>query len=312
MKRLIPLCIMVSILIPAVTYSESYFYALTDGAIYDSIHSGQIVKTFKKGDILVAAYGEEDNFLLVYDSGGALEKLGYVSMRSGFRFSASNDHEIAEGIKNKMEEIKRAEETKRKIAKETEIKEAELKRREKEFKEQKFKSAIDGFCGLKWGGSKDDLIWRIDPNAYGTLIDDDSISFSSQDFNPRKPNSRNEWEKIGEAPVTKYCFKFYKNRFYWAYVRFPKHESFDIFLNALTMKYGKAQSVTPLVLKINPNATIGKQHSWTIENKVRIDLSYNNMEQGGINGTLDYSYLPIWNEINKRDQTRAKKTKDSL
>jgi hypothetical protein len=86
------------------------------------------------------------------------------------------------------------------------------------------------------------------------------------------------------------------------------------------MKYGKPGRITPLVLRINPNAKVGMEYTWVVENKVQIDLSYNNIEEGynkeerilGINSMLIYTYLPIWREINELKDKDVLKTKDKL
>jgi len=184
--------------------------------------------------------------------------------------------------------------------------------------------APEGFCGLKWQSGKEELKKLLDPIidhrtreerwAGGMRLD----LIPEEDFN-LDPNSvyfrafnRGEWEKIGEARVAQYLFIFHENKFYKASVSFPKHLSLDIFLKSLTMKYGNPQTVTPVVLKINPNAKVGMKYGWVLEDKVGISLSYNDMENTAINGTLDYIYLPIWREINKMRDKDAFKTKDKL
>ena len=185
--------------------------------------------------------------------------------------------------------------------------------------------APEGFWGLKWGSGKEELKKLLDPiiarrpeiltdlsqlrlglitEHFDDFYQSDSINFSA--------GVRKEWEKIGEGEVTHYFFYYHENKFYKASVSFPKHLSFDIFLKALTMKYGNPQSVTPLVLKINPNAKVGMKYHWVLEDKVGISLSYSDMENTAVNGTLDYIYIPIWREINKVRDKDAVKTKDKL
>ncbi len=172
--------------------------------------------------------------------------------------------------------------------------------------------APDGFCGIKWGISKQELKKILKPTPHLHLDEYENwISFS--------PNSGDKgWEKIGEFKVTNYVFRFSKLRtFYEASVNFPKYlteypNNFDTLLEALTSKYGSPQRTTPVVLKINPNARVGTQYEWIIENKVEITLWYNDMEQRGINGTLVYTYLPIMRENEKARDKDVTKTKDKL
>lgn len=168
--------------------------------------------------------------------------------------------------------------------------------------------APDGFGDLKWGSSIEKLkeMVNIEPREIFDLPGGEkSAYFSAYD--------KLDMEKIGEAKVTYYSYGFSKSgKFYLARVDFPKDPNFDIFLKALTMKYGNPKSMTPLVLKINPKARIGTEYTWIIENKVEINLSFNDMEQRGVNGMLSYLYLPIWREILKEREKDAVKTKDKL
>jgi hypothetical protein len=209
--------------------------------------------------------------------------------------------------------------------------------------------APDGFCDLRWMSTRQDLKklinpiidhrkpikfpdisanvkfdeWRKQVEEYHKAIDDrrrdDLIPEGELDFNMQCLSfySRGKWEKLGEASVTRYWFNFTeKDQFYMGWIDFPKflpgQPNFDILLKALTIKYRKPNSITPLVLKINPNAEVGRAYTWVLENKVEISLRYNDMEERGINGTLTYVYLPIWHEINRVRDRDAVSTKDKL
>jgi hypothetical protein len=178
--------------------------------------------------------------------------------------------------------------------------------------------APDGFLGIKWGTTLEEfkktaIFTECSIKQYGDTYLAGNTFFSAC----------GEWEKIGDAPVTKYHFVFSKSdsqafesshlsrdEFYLAFVQFPKSSSFDVFLKALTEKYGKPKAAEPLVLKINPNAKVGMAYMWAVENKVIIDLRYDDMKEAGINGTLSYTYIPILDQINKPKD--VKKTKDKL
>lgn len=173
-------------------------------------------------------------------------------------------------------------------------------------------NAPDGFCGIKWGTTKQGLTKILDSVPHLYLHGYETwISFSP------KPGQIG-WEKIGEVMVTDYVFRFSKSdKFYEASVSLPKDlpkcpNNFNILLKALTAKYGKPQSTTPLVLKINPKAQVGTQYTWTVENKVEINLWYNDTEEMGINGSLVYTYLPTLHEMEKAREKDVEKTKDKL
>lgn len=186
--------------------------------------------------------------------------------------------------------------------------------------------APDGFCGLKWGSTKGDLEKLLDENVILEL--DGRLIRKKEDLNFGGKGgvvhfmARGNWELIGEVVINDYNFEFSRSdefygKFYTAWVRFPKVTSerpnnFDILYKALTMKYGKPNSITPLVLKLNPSAKVGMAFTWTLENKVEITLKYNDMEETGVNGTLSYIYLPIWRGINEVREKDAVKTKDKL
>jgi hypothetical protein len=179
--------------------------------------------------------------------------------------------------------------------------------------------APEGFWGLKWGSGKEELKKLLDPiiarrpeiltdlsrGRLGSITERFDDFYQSDSINFRA-EVKKEWEKIGEGEVTHYFFYYHENKFYKASVSFPKHLSFDIFLKALTMKYGNPQSVTPLGLKINPNAKAGMDYGWTLECKVRISLRYNDMESREVNGNLKYIYPPVWLKIEgMRDKDAA-------
>lgn len=191
--------------------------------------------------------------------------------------------------------------------------------------------APDGFLGIKWGTTREEFIKIVKPTFDGCPANLDEALQKKSNFLHLKPKEYEytnfyacgQWEKIGDALVTRYWFYFSKwntpvaesshltkDEFYSVKIKFPKGDSFDVFLRALTEKYGKPGYVEPLVLRINPKAKVGMTYGWTVENKVSILLEYNDMEEAGINGSLQYTYLPIWNQIHKPKDT--KKTKDKL
>ena len=168
--------------------------------------------------------------------------------------------------------------------------------------------APEGFCGLKWGSTKEELK-KMAPGGHFTDFGD-SISISPKGWMDRE-TEKSPWDKIGGAWIVHYDFNFYKNKFYWASIKFSKLD-FDTLLRTISSKYRKPQNTKPLVLKINPNAKVGMEYTWVLEKKVEIMLSYNEMENIVENGTLMYIYLPIWNEINTVKDKDVNKAKDKL
>jgi hypothetical protein len=123
---------MLMTLIPALAYSEAYFYATKDGYIFDyhDRNAGQRVGRFKAHEMFIAAYRTEGEFLLVY-SFSAGDKLGYVLTDDGVSFRTDfpkNSKEFSELIMEIAERQEKLQQELDKNAKEKEI----LKREQEE------------------------------------------------------------------------------------------------------------------------------------------------------------------------------------
>lgn len=165
--------------------------------------------------------------------------------------------------------------------------------------------APDGFFGLKWGSTLEEA-----KRVFSGL------ELLSSDF--RKGMfilpAEGRWRKVGEAEVQDYELQFSESegKFYWGAVAFSptgERPNFDIFMKALTEKYGKPIRL-PLVLKINPNAEVGTEYRWALENRVVISLRTPDTERSY--ASLSYTYLPIWNEMNTAKDKDVAQTKDKL
>ena len=69
---------------------------------------------------------------------------------------------------------------------------------------------------------------------------------------------------------------------------------------ALSEKYGKPKE-KPLFLMINPNARVGTEYTWNLEDIVEITLEFNDQKD---EGSLSYTYIPILNERMKERKKR--------
>ncbi len=158
-------------------------------------------------------------------------------------------------------------------------------------------AAPDGFLGLKWGSST--LKFReLSPPAQHLNDPDDKGKQWGQ-----------KWHgKIGEVDVGSTGYIFNKDRFFVAITHFKEKKNYRILKDALILKYGQPQEMSPLVLKVNPNSKVGEECIWKIET-VWITLKINELKD---EGTLQYSYLPILEEGIKEEKRDAQKTKDSL
>jgi len=57
---------------------------------------------------------------------------------------------------------------------------------------------------------------------------------------------------------------FYKDRFYSVTTYFKENSGYNIFMDALILKYGEPTNKGPLVLKMNPKAIIGEECLWDL------------------------------------------------
>ena len=174
--------------------------------------------------------------------------------------------------------------------------------------------APDGFLGIKWGITEKEFEKIVEPTFADCPVTADEILKKESKFLNAKPTGKSHtifdacghWEKIGDAYVYNYHFLFSdRDEFYSVRCQFPKSYSFNIFLKALTEKYGKPK-MEPLVLKINPNAKVGASYQWIVEDTVVIVLEYNDMEKCLIDSSLSYVYIPIWDAMYKKDTTKTK------
>ncbi|MGD0915688.1 MAG: hypothetical protein ABSB22_04430 [Thermodesulfobacteriota bacterium] len=170
--------------------------------------------------------------------------------------------------------------------------------------------APDGFLGLKWGTTIEEAR-KVFNDANFTVNNLVGKGLSIKGILVDFPGE-GKWKKIGEAEVSRYHLSFTDSEeFYYGCVLFNSTAgpSFDIFLKALTERYGNPTLTIPLVLKINPNATVGINHSWRFEDEVQISLSYDEMNS---EGKLSYTYIPIWDMMYGIKHKDVSKTKDRL
>ena len=164
--------------------------------------------------------------------------------------------------------------------------------------------APEGIGGLNWGDPIEKFKQLTNPSGFGLKDMGNDVKIG------RRFISLGE-VTYGNEPS---MYSFYRDRFYSfafpvnATQKHIAHKKYTVLRDSLKMKYGPPTEEKPLVLKINPNAPVGKVYIWK-SGEVWIELEWNEMKY---KGSLVYTYIPIMAESIRRDKESAEKTKDSL
>ena len=153
------------------------------------------------------------------------------------------------------------------------------------------RKAPDGRGELKWGDSTDKFTELSNPRPW---------RLATEDEDGNRMGAR-ILESIGHIRLSEPAeYYFYKDRYYNFTARFKgKSVSMDLSV-ALSEKYGKPKE-KPLFLMINPNARVGTEYTWNLEDIVEITLEFNDQKD---EGSLSYTYIPILNERMKERKKR--------
>jgi hypothetical protein len=159
--------------------------------------------------------------------------------------------------------------------------------------------APDGIGGLKWGDSIEKFKELKDPTPWSLPEEGDrgkALGFRHIGL-------------LGDVrTMSMGGYGFDKNRFSYFTVKIDPRD-LTILKNALIMKYGDPTKESPLVLKINPNAKVGIEYQWILEDIVMIGLSSNEIKKEVV---LSYFYLPYARGNIQEDKKSSERTKDSL
>jgi hypothetical protein len=163
--------------------------------------------------------------------------------------------------------------------------------------------APTGMGDLKWGATMQDF------NGLGS-----SFTSRGRELRPQPPTKTgNEYIgvrriNLGEIKSITTRYHFYENKYYrfraldGNYVLHPEWYPKELLIS----KYGQPL-ITPLFLKINPNAKAGESCLWKIGD-VEICLELNSIQGEWV---LQYTYMPIYLEKEKAEKL-GDKTKDAL
>jgi hypothetical protein len=161
------------------------------------------------------------------------------------------------------------------------------------------RKAPDGMGDLKWGDSTEKFTELWNPPPW---------KLTDEDKDGNRIGTR-ILESIGHIRLSGPSeYFFYKDGYYNFTARFNGKSYFIDLSYALSEKYGKPNE-KPLFLMINPNARVGTEYIWNLEDLVVIALEFNEQKDEGL---LSYTYIPIQNELMKERKKKANKLKDSL
>jgi hypothetical protein len=156
-----------------------------------------------------------------------------------------------------------------------------------------------GMGDLKWGDSTGKFTELWDPPPWRLTNED-------EDGNRIGARSLGSIGHVRLSGPSEYFF--YKDRYYNFIARFQGKSYFMDLSVPLSEKYGKPKE-KPLFLLINPNARVGTEYTWNLEDIVEITLAFNDLKD---EGSLSYTYIPTLNELLKEGKKRANKLKDNL
>ena len=148
--------------------------------------------------------------------------------------------------------------------------------------------AQEEFRGIKWG---------IGITELQDMIPEETIQKPEPDI--KYYTRKGEENKIGDIPINKIIYAFYKDKFWAATINFDNYSNYQSLLAGLTSKYGKGY---------RPKR-YSEEYNWFDIPSLNLGINYSDISK---RGSVDYYYKPLSKQMREDRKKAGEKVKQGL
>jgi hypothetical protein len=148
--------------------------------------------------------------------------------------------------------------------------------------------AQEEFRGIKWG---------INISELKDMIPEETIQKPGPDI--KYYTRKGEENKIGDIPINKIIYAFYKDQFWAVTINFDDYSNYQSLLAGLSSKYGQAS---------RPNRYI-EEYNWFGISSLHLGIKYSDKPK---RGSIFYYYKPVSNQMMEDRKKAGEKAKQGL